>query len=194
MPVFFLFRLFAVCTDDSGKALNAAAWMFCGWLLHYVPFYAMGRVLYFHHYFPALIFNSMLTGMCSLNCSSSMHSYFVTLSFPFLLSLSLSPPISFSLSTFSLSHSFSHSLLLSFFILSVLTLHRSDDMLFDTPLFPAHPNGSGVHGFRPTHIQLHAVFATGLWHARTNRQRNQFNDASPQMATKLGILIRSRSS
>uniref|UniRef100_A0A3B4B502 Protein O-mannosyl-transferase 2 n=1 Tax=Periophthalmus magnuspinnatus TaxID=409849 RepID=A0A3B4B502_9GOBI len=33
-----------------------------GWLLHYTPFYAMGRVLYYHHYFPAMLFSSMLTG------------------------------------------------------------------------------------------------------------------------------------
>uniref|UniRef100_A0A4W6EX21 Protein O-mannosyl-transferase 2 n=1 Tax=Lates calcarifer TaxID=8187 RepID=A0A4W6EX21_LATCA len=34
-----------------------------GWLLHYVPFYTMGRVLYYHHYFPAMLFNTMLTGI-----------------------------------------------------------------------------------------------------------------------------------
>uniref|UniRef100_A0A3B4B519 Protein O-mannosyl-transferase 2 n=1 Tax=Periophthalmus magnuspinnatus TaxID=409849 RepID=A0A3B4B519_9GOBI len=34
-----------------------------GWLLHYTPFYAMGRVLYYHHYFPAMLFSSMLTGI-----------------------------------------------------------------------------------------------------------------------------------
>uniref|UniRef100_A0A673BYW6 Protein O-mannosyl-transferase 2 n=1 Tax=Sphaeramia orbicularis TaxID=375764 RepID=A0A673BYW6_9TELE len=33
-----------------------------GWLLHYAPFYTMGRVLYYHHYFPAMLFSSMLTG------------------------------------------------------------------------------------------------------------------------------------
>uniref|UniRef100_A0A8C3LXY3 Protein O-mannosyl-transferase 2 n=1 Tax=Chrysolophus pictus TaxID=9089 RepID=A0A8C3LXY3_CHRPC len=33
-----------------------------GWLLHYLPFFMMGRVLYFHHYFPAMLFSSMLTG------------------------------------------------------------------------------------------------------------------------------------
>jgi len=43
--------------------LNAGAWLFAGWLLHYLPFWAMGRVLHFHHYFPALIYNSMLTGL-----------------------------------------------------------------------------------------------------------------------------------
>lgn len=50
--------------SDSAMSLRAAAWLFIGWLLHYLPFWAMGRVLYFHHYFPALIFNSLLTGKC----------------------------------------------------------------------------------------------------------------------------------
>lgn len=44
------------------KILNAGKWLFIGWLLHYVPFWAMSRVLYFHHYFPALLYSSMLTG------------------------------------------------------------------------------------------------------------------------------------
>lgn len=34
-----------------------------GWFLHYVPFYTMGRILYYHHYFPAMLFSSMLTGI-----------------------------------------------------------------------------------------------------------------------------------
>ncbi|XP_043272755.1 protein O-mannosyl-transferase 2 [Venturia canescens] len=57
------------CQDDPRikanrkKLKNAGAWLFIGWLLHYVPFWAMGRVLYFHHYFPALLYSSMLTGV-----------------------------------------------------------------------------------------------------------------------------------
>lgn len=43
--------------------LNACVWLFLGWLLHYVPFWTMGRVLYFHHYFPAVIFSSLITGI-----------------------------------------------------------------------------------------------------------------------------------
>ncbi|KAK6089433.1 hypothetical protein P3W45_001570 [Vairimorpha bombi] len=29
---------------------------FGGWMCHYLPFFAVGRVLYFHHYYPALFF------------------------------------------------------------------------------------------------------------------------------------------
>ncbi|XP_054258299.1 protein O-mannosyl-transferase 2 isoform X1 [Macrosteles quadrilineatus] len=45
------------------KMIVSSEWLFLGWCLHYVPFWAMGRVLYFHHYFPALLFSSMLTGV-----------------------------------------------------------------------------------------------------------------------------------
>lgn len=40
---------------------EASSWMLLGWALHYLPFYFMGRILYFHHYFPAFIFSCMLT-------------------------------------------------------------------------------------------------------------------------------------
>ncbi|XP_063908323.1 protein O-mannosyl-transferase 2 isoform X2 [Zophobas morio] len=50
-------------SEANKDKLVACAWLFLGWLLHYVPFWAMGRVLYFHHYFPALLFNSMITGI-----------------------------------------------------------------------------------------------------------------------------------
>ncbi|XP_053969988.1 protein O-mannosyl-transferase 2 [Anastrepha ludens] len=49
--------------DSRRISLNAATWFFIGWTTHYIPFWTMGRVLYFHHYFPALIYNSMLTGV-----------------------------------------------------------------------------------------------------------------------------------
>ena len=41
---------------------SSGLWLLLGWALHYLPFYLMGRVLYFHHYFPALMFSIMLAG------------------------------------------------------------------------------------------------------------------------------------
>ncbi|XP_045537756.1 protein O-mannosyl-transferase 2 [Papilio machaon] len=61
--------------DGGGRLLNAAGWSFVGWALHYVPFWAMGRVLYFHHYFPALVFSSMLTGILTEYLLRSIKSY-----------------------------------------------------------------------------------------------------------------------
>ncbi|CAK9822719.1 Protein O-mannosyl-transferase 2 [Anthophora retusa] len=45
------------------KITMAGKWLFIGWILHYLPFWTMTRVLYFHHYFPALLYSSMLTGI-----------------------------------------------------------------------------------------------------------------------------------
>ncbi|XP_046641821.1 protein O-mannosyl-transferase 2-like isoform X1 [Daphnia pulicaria] len=47
----------------QNRALSACGWLWLGWLLHYLPFWGMTRVLYFHHYFPALLFSSMMTGI-----------------------------------------------------------------------------------------------------------------------------------
>ncbi|XP_045776748.1 protein O-mannosyl-transferase 2 [Maniola jurtina] len=60
---------------ENRALLNAAGWNFAGWALHYVPFWAMGRVLYFHHYFPALVFSSMLTGILTVYLLQSIKSY-----------------------------------------------------------------------------------------------------------------------
>ncbi|XP_067848247.1 protein O-mannosyl-transferase 2 isoform X2 [Heptranchias perlo] len=43
--------------------LRGARQLLLGWLLHYFPFYLMGRILYYHHYFPAMLFSSMLTAI-----------------------------------------------------------------------------------------------------------------------------------
>nr|XP_026490998.1 protein O-mannosyl-transferase 2 isoform X2 [Vanessa tameamea] len=61
--------------DGDGSLLNAAGWSCAGWALHYVPFWAMGRVLYFHHYFPALVFSSMLTGILTVYLLRNLRRY-----------------------------------------------------------------------------------------------------------------------
>ncbi|KAK2163216.1 hypothetical protein NP493_1474g00026 [Ridgeia piscesae] len=38
-------------------------WLLLGWALHYLPFWTMGRVLYFHHYMPAFVYSCMLSGI-----------------------------------------------------------------------------------------------------------------------------------
>ncbi|XP_043929836.1 protein O-mannosyl-transferase 2 isoform X2 [Protopterus annectens] len=43
--------------------LQGGSQIMLGYILHYLPFYCMGRILYYHHYFPAMLFSSMLTGL-----------------------------------------------------------------------------------------------------------------------------------
>ncbi|XP_053139923.1 protein O-mannosyl-transferase 2 isoform X2 [Hemicordylus capensis] len=66
----------------SRVLLQGGGQIMLGWLIHYLPFFMMGRVLYFHHYFPAMFFSSMLTGItwdvllkfCVGLLSASIHS------------------------------------------------------------------------------------------------------------------------
>ena len=53
----------APVAERKGKSLYAGLWLLVGWALHYIPFWAMGRVLYFHHYFPACLYSSMITAV-----------------------------------------------------------------------------------------------------------------------------------
>jgi dolichyl-phosphate-mannose--protein O-mannosyl transferase len=50
-------------TGFLNSFFSAGLFLILGWLLHYFPFYLMGRVLYFHHYFPALMFIIMLAAI-----------------------------------------------------------------------------------------------------------------------------------
>ena len=53
----------AFIEKENDRFISASVWLFLGWALHYFPFYGMGRILYFHHYFPAAIFSSMLSAV-----------------------------------------------------------------------------------------------------------------------------------
>ncbi|XP_063079994.1 protein O-mannosyl-transferase 2-like [Engraulis encrasicolus] len=73
MVVFAAAGLHRGCIMDAKRHGHACVltggggMLFLGWLLHYLPFYAMGRILYYHHYYPAMLFNIMLTGI-TLDC------------------------------------------------------------------------------------------------------------------------------
>ncbi|XP_066984709.1 protein O-mannosyl-transferase 2-like [Macrobrachium rosenbergii] len=45
------------------KALESCSWLLICWAIHYVPFFFMSRVLYYHHYCPSYIFSCMITGI-----------------------------------------------------------------------------------------------------------------------------------
>ncbi|KAK9498228.1 hypothetical protein O3M35_004088 [Rhynocoris fuscipes] len=64
-------------SEKQGNVIAALIWLFIGWGLHYLPFWVMGRVLYFHHYFPALLYNSMLSGIL-LNYSIELIPYLIS--------------------------------------------------------------------------------------------------------------------
>ena len=45
------------------RTFKVCWWLLMGWAIHYAPFWAMARVLYFHHYFPAFLFSAMFGGV-----------------------------------------------------------------------------------------------------------------------------------
>lgn len=42
--------------------INNGLLLFAGWVLHYLPFFLMGRVTYLHHYFPSLVMSTLMVG------------------------------------------------------------------------------------------------------------------------------------
>ncbi|XP_045162576.2 protein O-mannosyl-transferase 2-like [Mercenaria mercenaria] len=50
-------------SDFKERTFSACWWAMIGWSLHYFTFWPMTRVLYFHHYFPALLYGFMLGGI-----------------------------------------------------------------------------------------------------------------------------------
>jgi dolichyl-phosphate-mannose-protein mannosyltransferase len=52
------------CDDRSEYTMHCGLmWVLLAWLLHYVPFFFMSRVLYFHHYMPAFLLGSIVTAL-----------------------------------------------------------------------------------------------------------------------------------
>jgi dolichyl-phosphate-mannose-protein mannosyltransferase len=52
-----------------------------GWALHYFPFYIMGRVMYVHHYFPALYFGMISFAVLADQCTRKSSTVIKTLIF-----------------------------------------------------------------------------------------------------------------
>ncbi|XP_064622929.1 protein O-mannosyl-transferase 2-like [Lineus longissimus] len=45
--------------DYKERQFSSFWWLISCWAIHYLPFWSMTRILYFHHYFPALMFHCM---------------------------------------------------------------------------------------------------------------------------------------
>lgn len=64
-PLIFLYKLIIIkryskdITNNFKKESISFCIIFLGWILHYIPFFYVTRVCYFHHYFPSLYFSSL---------------------------------------------------------------------------------------------------------------------------------------
>ncbi|RKP11169.1 glycosyltransferase family 39 protein [Thamnocephalis sphaerospora] len=52
----------AIDKNVRRRIYRSAGYLFLGWLLHYIPFFLMGRSLFLHHYLPACILAYMVAG------------------------------------------------------------------------------------------------------------------------------------
>jgi len=46
--------------DVQRRFYSSTGFFFVGWILHYIPFFLMGRALFLHHYMPAQVFSYMV--------------------------------------------------------------------------------------------------------------------------------------
>lgn len=51
------------CSTGGDRLTNNMIVMMFAWMLHYLPFWTMNRILYFHHYLLPFHFTSMITGL-----------------------------------------------------------------------------------------------------------------------------------
>lgn len=49
-------------TGTRSRLYNSTGFFFLAWAMHYLPFYLMGRQLFLHHYLPAHLASSLVTG------------------------------------------------------------------------------------------------------------------------------------
>ncbi|KAJ1901835.1 Protein O-mannosyltransferase 2, partial [Coemansia sp. S17] len=57
-------------STEFREYIDGAMILWGGWALHYLPFFAMGRVTYIHHYLPALYFGILFLAYQIYNVSS----------------------------------------------------------------------------------------------------------------------------
>ncbi|XP_037081465.1 protein O-mannosyl-transferase 2-like [Pollicipes pollicipes] len=48
---------------ECSRIREGLLYLLLGWALHYLPFWAMQRILYFHHYLPSFFFSTMISGV-----------------------------------------------------------------------------------------------------------------------------------
>lgn len=51
-----------VLLGTRSRLYNSTGFFFLAWALHYFPFYLMGRQLFLHHYLPAHLASTLVTG------------------------------------------------------------------------------------------------------------------------------------